>query len=300
QPEGLVNIVDIKVGYKPYEDGYDDAYTFNFKLEDSVALHKSLGRGSETIEVKSMAASGTPSNIAPTDIILFGQAPGAVSAEKAAAWSRRYLAILAIEYSLVTIAVPFKFFDLLVGDVVEVTHQYIPNGQGGRGVVSKKACIVRRRWNLDPQQPEMGELTLYFPRYVPAGYTPSGMITGYTSLGGNTWRLTFNQLNDFNKAWSENDDGNVLKHFAAGDLIRVIQYGVSVPVVVTGTVSSVDAGSPFSTSLVVAMDSALSTSGNRVLMWRSTQAALTTRQKSYCYVATANRNLPTGYARLYL
>lgn len=312
QADGLVNIVNVKIGFDPISDDYDESYTYSMRMYASIAEHKSSGKATETIEIKSTASTERPNtdhSLGTTSpFIAVGQsednAGGFPSSARVEQWVRTYLAIVATEYAIVTVAVPFTYFDLLVGSIVDVTCALIPNGLGGRGVVSKKAYVVGRDWNLDPRSNEMGKLTLYFPRTIGAGYTPSGRVTAQTLTAVNTWKLQFAKTNLYNDAWAERDS-DVSLHFAVGDAILVSSassntdiFGVviakdntTIPDVPTVTVQTETAWTPGALTWT--------------LTWRrdigTGHAPVTARQNSYCYVADAQRLLVNGtYARKYV
>jgi len=296
QPDGLVNIAVVKLGYNPVQDDYDENKTHTIKIVNSIAAHKSSGKGSENIEVKSTASGSVSANPFLT-VFDTDDAPGGTADwHKVAEWiSGTYLAILSTEYAVVTVAVPFTFFDRLVGDILDVTCQLIPNGQGSRGVVSRKAYIIGREWNLDPAVNEMGKLTLYFPRTIGAGYTPTGRITSTANAGGNNWVLSFAKSNIFNIAWAEAND-DVSTHFAVGDTIWVQQVGSTTPTSIAGTVTTKDNDTvPGVPSITVLLATAWTVGANTWnLKWRPDYSVATARQRTYCYVADLTRRLADG------
>jgi hypothetical protein len=311
QPDGLVNAATVKLGYDPVQDDFNENLTFNVRVISSVADHKSSGKGAVDIEVKSTqsgSASVSASVNATTFVLRPGLSLGGVANNtKVTEWLEVYLSILSTEYAVVTLSVPFTFFDQLVGNVLDVTCKQIPHGQGGanpRGVVSRKASIIGREWNLDPKLGQMGKLTLYFPRIIGAGYTPTGRVTGQVAIGGNSWTLAFSPSNAFNLRWSETGNGDIAKHFAVGDWIQVIPTGQINPTVVAGQVTQVYGPVlDITATLIDVTFTTTWTPGSSVwnLMFLQNANLLTTRQNTYCIVADANRALVDNtYARKYV
>jgi hypothetical protein len=207
----------------------------------------------------------------------------------------RYLRTLAEDYAVVTVAVPFSKFNILIGEIVEVTSVWIPDGLGGRGVAGKKAVCVGRDWSLDPGQNEMGKLTLWFPRDAgrTAGYCPSGRITGQSNTGGNNWTLTFSIANTWNLAWSESSDGNITKHYDVGDIIKIVQSDSTSPTEKNGTVTAV---SNTSHTISVALTSSWTPSSTTWDLTWAADSTPTDRQLSYCWVADSDGELIDGAA----
>lgn len=275
QPDGLVNSVKLRLGYLAFEDDYDEALDFNIRAISSIAEHKTSGKGNVDIEVKSTT-------------VPWG---AEVSANDIATTVADYLRVLSMDYAVVTFAVPFTKFGVLCGDLIQVTCATVPDGLGGRGITNKKGVVVGRKWNLDPGQPRMGELTVYFPRSSSSGYTPTGRITGQSSLGGNNWRLTFSAINTRNVAWSEAGDGIITTHFAPSDQVRIVPTDTTSS---AGTVQCmvISVGAQ---TIDISVNSGNwtpgSTTWNLMFGWSQTYVP---RQHLYTFVSDTARQLVTG------
>lgn len=296
QADGLVNIVNLRLGYSPLTDEFDPAFDFQIRDVRSIAEHKSGGRATADIGPKSVrstqsvkrailaAASGRPVSATHT----------APSPSELADMVAPYLRTLSEDYAVVTVCVPFTKFNITIGSIVEVSSRWIPDGLGARGVVAKKAVVVGREWSLDLASGDMGKLTLWFPRDSgrTAGYCPSGRITAQSNTGGNTWLLTFNAANALNIAWSESSDGVVTKHFSSGDAVKIVQADTSTPIMLGGTVGTVNNGAR---TIVVTFTAGWTPS---TLQWdlMFDDNAIVARQQAYCWVADTNGQLLDGSA----
>lgn len=300
QSDGLVNIVNGRFGYRPADDDFDPTKDFTIKERTSISEHKSNGKGSVDIAPRSTQAklyvgSGLSSFVARVHNKI-NQSKTDASPSQVAAWVGNYLRVLSMDYATVTIQVPFKYFNLLIGDIVEVTSTTIPNGQGGRGVTSKRAAVVGREWNLDPKARGMGTLKLYFPRTTSGGYTPSGRVFSQTNLGGNNWSITFNNADAFNVRWSDDGGGDVAKYFATFDAIKVVLVDSLSPTVVTGTVTSTATN-----TVVVSLSGAWTPGASKWNLIFNTDSASNDRQRQFVYIASTTRQLNSGeYARLFV
>jgi hypothetical protein len=299
QADGLVNTIQVSLGYRIGDDDFDPKFDFTVRNITSIAEHKSSGlKGSVTIAPKSTSAFAlTLPGISPDPSVsaILSQllTPASVSQ-----WVAGYLRVLSQDYATVTVAVPFRFFNLLIGDYVNVTCSLLPNGLGGRGVTSAKAVVVGRKWTFDPGANSMGTLTLYFPREVASGYAPSAHVTGRSNIAGNTWDLSCDPSDALNVLMSEGADGNVAKHFAANDRVQIVKRDDGLnPTTVPGTVIS-------STGNVVRVaftSTWVPGTGDWILQYQIDAGNATTHQLLFSYVADAIRTLTNGsYARRYL
>lgn len=286
QEDGLVNTVSVRLGYKPLDDDFDDKFDFTVRSISSIAEHKNNNRGDVEIAPRSTPGVQRHHNLVN------------LTPQLIASWVQNYLRVLSMDYATVSILVPFRFFDLRVGDPVSVTCSLIPNGLGGRGVVSKKAVVVGREWNLDPATNAMGVLTLYFPREVSSGYAPSAHVTGQSNVSGDTWDLHCDDEDDLNLRLSEAGDGDVTRHFAVGDKVQVVKRNDGlIPTTVTGAVLA------SGTELIqVALDAEWTPgSDDWVLEFQADGGTLTEHQQGFTFVADGDRTLVDGqYARRYL
>lgn len=271
QGDGLVNEVEIKTGYNAISDDWEGR-SFTVKDVYSIAEHKSRGKGRMSI---------TP----------FSETTGApLTGDEAARIARVIMGVMAKDYIQVQVEVPFKFFGLKIGDVVLFSSAQVPGGTGSRGLTDKRALVWRREWSF---QRGTGKLTLYIPTTLEGGYTPSAYVTGQTDNGSDNWTLDVDSTDDTNIAWSDNADGKVTDHFAAGDYIKLVKWGDSGETEVTGTVASVDGTND---QIVVDLDATWTPGSDTwVLEWpKDTGSTATTRQQGYTYTSDTGLALVNG------
>jgi hypothetical protein len=191
QSDGLVNTIQVSLGYRIGDDDFDPKFDFTIRDVTSIAEHKSSGnKGDQSIAPKSTSVfAETLPGISPSPDVsaLLNEI---LTPTTVAQWVSGYLRVLSQDYATVTLSVPFRFFSLLIGDHVNVTCALLPNGLGTRGMTSSKAVVVGRKWSFDPASNSMGTLTLYFPREVASGYAPSAHITAQANVSGDTWDLS--------------------------------------------------------------------------------------------------------------
>lgn len=230
QKDGLVNIAFLRLGYSPYFDDFDARFDFLVRMTASISEHKSGDRAKQEIAPKSTPSMGGS---------LRQRLARLPSATDIAGMLSGYLQTQSKDYAIVTVSVPFTKFYVLCGDIVSVTSAVIPDGQGRRGVSGKKAICVGRDWQLDPATNQMGSLTLYFPRDGgrTAGYAPTGRVTSRVNTTGDVWVLTFDAANFYNLAWSEDSDGDIVKHFEVGDAIELLEVDVNAESRVVGVIT---------------------------------------------------------------
>lgn len=306
QTDGLVNSVSVRLGYNTSTDDYDTKFDFSVRNISSIAEHKTNGtKGTASIAPVSTPAQqdsplwGAQSGLgAGPSPVTSTTATNAPDPSKIATWVENYLRVLSMDYATVTVQVPWTFFDLLVGDLVNVTCSQIPNGSGKRGIVSKKAAIIGRDWNLDPSQNGMGTLTLYFPREVSSGYTPSGHVTSQSNVTGDTWDLHFDGSDDLNVRMSEALDGDVTRHFGVGDKVQIFQRDAGlIPINVHGVVTSVSGG-----TVRVTFDSTWTPGTDEwILEFQHDDGTLTEHQEGFSFVANTLKLMHDGtVAKRYL
>jgi len=239
QADGLVNIAKLRLGYDPNDDSFDEAQDYTVRMTQSIAEHKSGNRALQEIEIRSQPATVGTTEIRVGGFTLKQTRRYGISADLVVEMALPYLRTLAQDYAIVTVAVPFTLFGVLVGDIVEVTSRFIPDGLGGRGVTGKKAICVGRTWNLDPAAEGMGTLTLWFARDSGrvAGYAPTARIGASVDHGGDLFTLNLNPVIGDNVAWSESGD-DVAKHFAVGDAVQLVQADTDSPTTAQGTITA--------------------------------------------------------------
>jgi hypothetical protein len=296
QRDGLVNIVFLRLGYSPIMDEYDSKYDFVIRMTASISEHKSGDKAKQEIAPKSTPGAGIVRRAAAVAAITARNGKPSVlnlapSAEEIAEMVSPYLQTLSQDYATVTLAVPFTKFDILCGDIVSITSAFIPDGTGARGVSGKKAICVGREWNLDPKSNAMGKLTFWFSRDFgkTAGYAPTGRVTGQSNTSGNIWVISFLSSNFRNISWSEDNDGDVTKHFEIGDGVEVLRVDVTTETRVNGVVTD----KPADGQLEVTFDAAWTPGANTWNLRFSMNtgggaSAFSDHQAAYCYVADSN------------
>lgn len=297
QRDGLVNIVAFKFGYSPMTDEFDDQFTMTLRMAQSIAEHKSGNKYTGAIAPKS-TYSATYTLTQPESSKSFNWRVSRVvmpSAEDATNMVLPYLRALASDYAAVTVCVPFSKFGVLVGQIVEVTSEWIPNGLGARGVISRKAICVGREWALDPGSNEMGKLTLWFPRDVITGYAPTARMTSapvaINAPTNTLWDITFDPGNYYNLAFSESGDGDTLKHFAVGDSVQMIMRDSDTSPNVFGAITQINYVTHVARVQLTAAWAPGTAGWN---MSFSSHATETARQLTYCWIADAGGQLEDG------
>jgi hypothetical protein len=306
QRDGLVNIVAFKLGYNAMTDEFDDQFTMTLRMAQSIAEHKSGNKYTGAIAPKS-TYSPTYTSVTSGSGLSFSWRIARVympSAEDATDMVLPYLRTLASDYAVVTVCVPFSKFGVLVGQIVEVTSEWIPNGLGGRGVVSRKAICVGREWALDPGSNEMGKLTLWFPRDTTqtAGYAPTARMTSEPPISINPptdtlWDITFDPGNAYNVAWSEDGSGDALKHFAVGDNVRMIKRDRDFTADVFGTITQINYTTRVARVQFLAKWVPYVDENNQYYnMSFSSHGIETARQLAFCWIADTGGQLENGGA----
>lgn len=311
QTDGLVNIANCKLGYNPISDEFDERYDYQVRMTQSIAEHKSGQKASADIAPKSTPGPGAAKVAAVKAAVAkaAGKSYGdqrAPSTETVTAMAYPYLRTLSEDYAVVTVDVPFTKFSVLVGDIVEVSCSMLPDGLGARGMLNRKGICIGREWNLDPEQSAMGKLTIWLPRNVnkTAGYCPTGRITSQSG-SGTSWTLTCASVVPANLWYSEGvppgavDAGVVVKHFAVGDAISIVQVDATIPTVRSGTVTSVDALAGTIGVTLTASWTPSSTTWN--ITFRYDGSTFIARQQAYCWIADDDgERLDGSAARLFV
>jgi hypothetical protein len=297
--------------WTPNKDGRSDTveiqHYYEFRLDKHLdrpsvfvmqsAIPISKGRGKSASKITPYSAP-----------LFFDQSAGNLKAlEKIAT---EYLNLFAINYAVITIAVPYTKFDVMCGDVVSLTHPLILSGDGYKGVTGRRGIVIERRWNLDPRQHARGELTILLTGRNVVGYAPSAYLTDSTFISGNTWDLEMDSTDPLNVALATEADGSlggqVIRHFAVGDYVRVQRRNTYTETNIVGQVTAIDLNTEmvrvaFTTTLTDGADIGTETSPEYILEFRvDTGSTATASQRRYAYVADSGSELlPDGtYARM--
>jgi hypothetical protein len=256
QSQGIVSVVVVK-------DGYDSAQDQHVGIAHTVAdanllsTHKRRALTEMTIAPKSTSDAEI----------------GVEDAQRIAA---RMMSVLGREYVTVNVRLPFSFFRVMIGSVVSLTSPHVPNSSGTMGITDKRCIVIGRRVNLDPVNAEV-ELELLMLLDEPAGYAPSGVITGQTGAT-TTWVLTLDSASSLNILISPRGDGVVAETFAVDDEIRIVQLGDATPTIRSGTVTA-QSGNTVSVTLTASW-----TPGSDLWTLEYADATVvTTSQRDYCF-----------------
>jgi len=274
QPQGDLSSVVIKQGYDPAADDWTGT-KYEFRDADLIARNKK--RSVREISPRSVPASGETLDL-----------------EDLVPVATRLMALMGREYAAVRVQVPYTCFNYLLGEIVKLTSPHVPNASdGSRGVTAKRAVVMGRNWNLDPAKEEWGELELWILLDAGvAGYAPSAYITAQTNTSGNTWNLTCSVSNGYNLAFSTNNDGQCLEHFADGDYIKICRLDGTTEV--TGRIS----GTPNAAAgtCTVNLDSTWTPSTfTWSLEYRSDNGSTAQAgQRAFVYIADNDKKLANG------
>lgn len=288
--DGRITMVQIQHRYLPRDDEWDDKPAVFF---DPKATSIAKTRGKAPDEIKLYSTPAAPAGSGELEEL-----------EKQVARPR--LAFFSRTYGVVKVEVPFTKFDVLCGDIVSLTHEDIPDGEGARGVDGRRGVVIERAWNMDGAKARRGEFTILLtPRGV-VGYAPSAILVAAENVSGNTWLLSF----AMNTATYEGrinvemaqEGGSLASHFAAGDFVRVYSFNEIIPTARLGVVQS---ASPANDQVTVTFSSAWSPGvgesfGDWVLEYQTDldDAHSTSSQRRYCFSADDQALMANGgYAR---
>lgn len=285
ESDGRITSVSYQNNYNPFTDEWEDE-PMVFQDSLSAAISKTRGRNIHTIKPYSTLNA----KVLAAYIAFIGDGTYQSALRELAL---RHMALFARDYETVRIAVSFAKFAIQCGDVVSLTYQNIPDGNGNRGISARRGVVIERSWDLDPAGDGHGYLTIMLSPYRVAGYAPSAYVTSQTNTSGNTWAITCSTANTYNIAWSTEGDGYALRHFAAGDQVRVTEFNDNNPVEVVGEVDNVQYGDG---TITVTFDAAWTPGvANWVLEFEENVANdATDNQKQYAYVADSTLLLADG------
>ncbi len=287
--DGRVTTVKIQEEWDPYTDQWTDEPRI---IVDELAVSISKTRGKAIAEIKPYSRRSSRAS---------AQLAMSLTDERVTL-GRRYLEMFAKDYDVVRLAVPFTKFDILCGEIVSVTHRNLPDGEGQRGLTGRRGIVIERSWPLDPKGDNHGYLTVMLAADAQVGYAPSALVTAQSNTTGTTWAITCSVAAPLNVAWSPNDDGLMLEHFADGDFIRLVKFDdAGAPTEITGVVSGTPNAAAGTVTVVL---NATWTPGSDtwVLEFQEdTSGSLATdAQSNYAYVADSDLQLQDGsFARVF-
>ncbi len=183
-------------------------------------------------------------------------------------------------YAYLTFRVKFSLFSVLVGDVVKITWNKVPNADGTIGVTDKIAFVVGREWDF---RKASGKLTLMVTDQNVAGYVPAAKIAVTDGASGTTGPFTVTADDDYFPGSTSAED-----HWTAGDLIRLYAYdSTSTANNQTAALTSVTGD-----TLVFETDGAWTHAAQtNALGGRVSTATVADTQKIYNYIANADATL---------
>lgn len=216
---GTLNTVLFKHGYDPIEDKYRQAV----QVRDPSAF--SIDKTTRAVKVE-------PVSTADTDLdVMIGTAAGA--------YTRIAYALLGIfggPYATITVPVKLTAFNVLCGDIIELTHEQLPDPDTGTlGLTDRPCLVIGREFDMATGK---GTLTLVTSLAKGAGYTPSLRISAATNTSGNTWELTWQTTDISGGSYIE---GTAADWYTAGDAVRLWEWDTASPMSRWGTVDSVTA-----------------------------------------------------------
>ena len=253
----LCNSATLQIGYDPVKDDWTG---MTYDVRNVAAFSQAIS--DRTIEVKPLSGyTGPP--ITPEDV------QNALST---------VLGVLGQSYSVVTMDVSARLWDIAIGDPVSITYALMPADDGTQGVTRKVGIVIG--WEAETYSPRV-RLTILTTMQRLGGYAPAAIITAQSNTAGTTWSLTL----DTGFCPSGTD---ITTFFAASDRITVTRYDNATASRVAGTVSSVT-----SSSMVVVLDGAWVPAGSSwyVTIADADDASLASGQKVYVHEADSSKHV---------
>ena len=261
-----VNRAIVKANYDPAEDEWSNEHTV---LDETAYAQDHEYRDIE-IEPRSTWSMGD-SAITVEDVI------GIVNP---------VLNLFGYPHDFVTIQVPWKHFDVLLGNVVTFSADHLPDARTGvRGIAAAIGIVVGRKWEFGAAH---GTIRVLIPWLDVAGYSPTARVTATGDQGGNLWALTVNST------LYAPTGHTVAEFFAVGDEVRVIQYDSESPAIVAGSVTASDTGTSI---ITVQFDGVFTPGASTWELCFDNHANVDATQKSYAFVADTGALLGTDGAR---
>lgn len=229
---GSINAVRLLTGYSARNDEHEGP-TYNVQDQGARAERKK----SLTLEIAPYSQEQRDAAIS------FG-----ASTEQLIDLAAPVIGVFGGDYAMVSLDVPLTRFDILVGDVVEVTVPHLPNVlTGGRGA-TVRGMVTGRRWDMRAGR---GTLTMIVGLARATGWAPS---VGVASQSGATteWTLTVAKSDPLGTETDRWASGEALSdHFVQGYRIRIREWDDPAPTVIEGEVTDVDDGA---SAIAVALD----------------------------------------------
>jgi hypothetical protein len=253
-PDGIVNVVEIDHLWDFREEKF-------LRAPIRVRDVRSVSRLRRTRTLKMASEVEAP----PLDI------------EEATRIAAPALTMFSERYTIMTVPVTLKSFDVLVGDPIVINLQHIVPYDGGRGM-NRTGTVIGRRWDIANG---MGELEVMILGVNLAGYAPTMRVSS-TSGSGTAWTLT---VEASRYAPTGTDD---VDWFEVGDKIAVIQLDDASLTTVTGTIDSISGY-----DVAITFDATYTPGG---LVWNvisQDHGSATTAQREFAFIADSGALLST-------
>jgi len=262
--DGFINIVEIKTGYSRDEDEW-------------------LGTTYVVRDVKNISRTKQrrPLEIAP---VVSGA--GELDWIEAASLTNPVLTLYGGRRAQVVVNVPYIQWAALVGTAASVTLEQLPYDGArraytpGSGMTEIRGLIVGRKWMLDRAH---GQLTILLHDSNVAGYAPTARVASQSG-SGTAWTITC-------EASRYSPTGSVdASFFDVGDLVRLVEWDASSPIIRTGVVDAVS-GNDIDLTLDASWVPGTSTWN---LSYQPDTVALQAGQLLYAFIAGTDYELTEG------
>lgn len=151
------------------------------------------------------------------------------------------LAVFSGDYAVVTMDVNLKAFDVYVGDVVKITHPWLPNpSTGKRGIVARPAIVIGREWQPARGRGKIKALLSYEKI---GGYSPAFNVSATSGTPGTDVVVTVTNSDPDDTLvtiWDDTAFDTLADAFPVGALVELVRWDMSVFTPLTGVVDSVN------------------------------------------------------------
>lgn len=272
QRDGAVVSVSVQQRYDALTDEWVDK-PITIVDGDSIGTHKNRGRGK--VEIKTYS-----SPVLEPEYTFIAKI------------AERFMGFGSREYIMITAEVPRRLRGVLCGDIVALTYQYIPDGDGFRGVTDAPCMVIERKQELDPAVTDRVTLVLWMLAKRVGGYCPSALVTSQANTAGDTWTIGVDDANPVNIDLSVSGNGDVASSFNTGDRVRITEILNETPTTVDGTVISSG-----SNVITVTFDTTWTPSSLPWVLLYINDADATSTQLRQVFVADASLATPAGMRR---
>lgn len=267
---GTINTVRLLTGWNPRTNEHQDR-VITVRDVGSYSLRKA------TRELE----------IAPRSALVDGD--DKASTADFVALTKSVLGIFGRDYVIVDLEAAMTCFGYVLGDLVSLTFDSLPNWTTGtRGINGAAAIVIGRRWDLNRGRVR---LRLMLSGQQVAGYTPTLTITGKNSgTDGTTgpFNFSWSTLDPLGNASYLADNDLPTNHWAAGAVAVLSEWDATSPTQKTGTISSFSQSTATTGTLIVTFTSSFTWSGASKWVLRYPSAnttGLVQAQSEYCYLA---------------